>query len=300
MKLPDEDIAVSDLAQKYKPYFDLGDRVFDDTRNIVDGKVKNINSLHMCLLPVLARMLRLHYSAYRLASVGRAEEAKLPVRAMFENLVNVLALEHNDNSLRYAQRWIGWDLSNHMKQVDKYLQTHPDRTPDFDKLKAIHKDTKDAVAAESRARGEEKWPGNNARITKYVEDRWDQFMGHGPSMENMRRLAAIVDGAMGGGGNLQRIYDQFYGYASGVVHGSDLQSLLDINEISQNRLVLRLAPSETDMEEIMITSSFMLGRTGLSISRVLNIGGQAYHDKMKINLDDALALAKQSAVWVRK
>lgn len=279
MKLPTEDNAVPDIARRFKKHFGFADIVFEKSKELISGTVNSPGELCLCLLPVLTRMMRLHYCSIKLASLGCALEGKLQARSMFENLVNVLALEHSENVALYARRWIAWDLANNLKQIRVFVRDNPNYNYLLKEREKLLKTTKEAINADSREMGLKKWHGNNERINKYVKERWGVFERKGPSMEDIRTLAGIVDAKIPRC-NLQRTYDQFYPYASGVMHGSDVKSLVEAKKIAENKIVLKLAPSPVDILELVLTSSFFLGRTAASVSRVMKIGGDRYPDEM--------------------
>lgn len=275
MQLPTEDIAQKDIARIYKKHFDFADAVFDKTRTLFSGKVPPHSPIVLCLMPVLTRMMRLHYCCIKLASMGCALEGKLQGRAMFENLVNVLALEYSDNQELCARRWIAWDLANHLKQLRAYVSDHPETASLLTEKKEILKETKSAISLESGATARLQWPADVKRQAKYVKDRWKLFVTKGPSMRDLRENAGFVDKKIPGG-NLQRTYDQFYTYASGVMHGSDIKTLVEADKIEEKKVILKLAPSKTDIPELIVTSSFFLGRAASSVSRVVKLGGSNF------------------------
>lgn len=287
MKLPDEDIAIPNIASKFKSHFEFADIVFERSKELLTGKISNPNQKHLCLFPVLTRMMRLHYCSVKLASSGFALEGKLQVRAMFENFLNVLALEYASDRTQYARRWIAWDLANHMKQVSVYLKDKPELNEITGNRKEILNDIKKEIEAENRVEGERLWPSDQKRVAKYVKTRWNIFVSKGPSMQNLRDLAGALDKKIPERSNFQRTYDQFYAYASGVAHGSDLESLIHSDKLEQNKIVLKMAPSTDDIDALVVTSSFFLGRVAASASRVLLIGSPNFSTTMQKILHEA-------------
>jgi len=286
MKLPTEDIAQKDIVRIYRQHFGFADAVFEKTRILFSGKVPPHSPIVLCLMPVLTRMMRLHYCCIKLASMGCALEGKLQGRAMFENLVNVLALEYSADQELYARRWIAWDLANHIKQVKIYVADNPNDAKLLVEKEEMLKETRNAIALESRSTAKLRWPTDVTRQNQYVKDRWKIFVDKGPSMRDLRENAGFADGKISRA-NLQRTYDQFYPYASGVMHGSDIKSLVETDKIAENKIVLKLAPSKKDIPELIVTSSFFLGRAAASVSRVVGLGGKNFSDEV----NDILATA---------
>ena len=80
---------------------------------------------------------------------------------------------------------------------------------------------------------------------------------------------------------MQRTYDQFYPYASGVAHGSDLESLVHSNNVEENKIVLKMAPSTDNIFALVVTSSSFLGRVSISVANVLKIGSPGFINTMQ-------------------
>jgi len=279
MKLPDEDKAVPDIARAFKPLLDAADKLFEYVQVSAKGATpKGGVRLNNCLSSVLARLLRLHYSAVKLASVGVASEAKLPIRALFELVVNLYALEQAVDKEEYARRWIAWDLHNYMRQIETELKVHPELEPKF----ADHRKLAEAVKREmddTAKREASASPGKNAaEVEKRVKGKWKEFMKHGPSMVDMRSLADSVDKKSGGKSNLLPIYDRVYPNSSGVIHGSDLASMIELSDGKQ--IVLKLAPTEDHIEVILVTSTVLLSMGSQVIFRILGIGPAKAEEEM--------------------
>lgn len=270
MKLPDEDRAVPDIAHDYAAHFDAGDRLFLFVSELMRGvRFTRLQRIHMCVAPVLTRVLRLHYVVHKLARVGLASEAKMAVRAIFENVVNLHALEQSGDREEYARRWIAWDLISFMRQVEAEVRLHPHNEPLFADHRRIAVEVERGIREEAAAEAARRWPGNAARAEKFVDGRWKQFRGHGPSMKDMRTLAEGVDFSSDPKSNFLRSYDFFYPNASAVIHGSDLSSLI---EVAGTQVVLKLAPVPDEIETVLMTSNTWLMMGASSGARVLNIG----------------------------
>lgn len=269
MKLPDEDIAAPDIARAFAPHFAAGDRLFDFVRGMVTGvRLVTTQRVHYCVAPVLTRLLRLHYTATKLSSVGLASEGKMAVRAIFENVVNLHALEHSPDREEFARRWIAWDLVNFMRQVEAEVRLHPGNEPLFAEHRRIAEDVEREIREEAREMATARWPTDADRRGKFENARWKAFKSRGPSMKNMRALAQDVDGRAGGT-NFATSYDFVYPNASGVVHGSDLSSLI---EQTGQQIVLKLAPTQDGIDTVLMSSNIWLMMGAASAGRVMGIG----------------------------
>lgn len=270
MKLPDEDLAVPDIARAFAVHFEAADRLFAFVTGMMAGvRFAQRQRIHMCVAPVLTRVLRLHYVVNKLAAVGLASEAKMAVRAIFENVVNLYALEQSADREEYARRWIAWDVVNFMRQVEAEIRLHPENAPLFEDHRRIADEVERGLRAEAAVDAERRWPRNAAKAATFIDGRWRQFRGHGPSMKDMRALAQEVDGRSQPRTNFYRSYDFFYPNASAVVHGSDLSSLI---ELAGTQIVLKLAPVPDEIETVLMTANTWLMMGASSTARVLGIG----------------------------
>jgi hypothetical protein len=271
MKLPDEEKAVSDIAKEFALQLSAAKRLFEYIYSVVNGATaKNKESVNSCLLAVLVRMLRMHYAAVKLASLGIASEAKLQIRAMLEMCINIYALQQSPDPEEYARNWVAWDLHNYMKQVETELKLHPEKKPLFDEHFKLANPVKVKLDANARKEGSKRWPANPERIEKYIKCRWKDFLAHGPSMLDLRSLATRVDVGSAGEAKMVGIYDYIYPNSSGVIHGSELATM--VSGLNATEIVLKLAPSRDFINTIVVTSTCLL-QTGASlICGLLKIG----------------------------
>jgi hypothetical protein len=270
VKLPDEDIATPEIARAFAVHFGAADRLFEYVKDLLGGTRLNlVERIHYCEAPVLTRLLRLHYTVSKLASVGLGSEAKMAVRSIFENVVNLYALEHSADREEYARRWIAWDLVNFMKQVDAEIRLHPHNEPLFAEIRGIAGGVEREIREESRILAETHWPAGSQKARNFIDKRWQAFRNRGPSMKNMRALAQEVDGKTGGATHFAASYDFVYQNASGVVHGSEISRLIDQ---TPTQIVLKLAPTTDEIESVLMSSNVWLSMGAASVCRVLHIG----------------------------
>ncbi|MBI4376516.1 MAG: hypothetical protein HY549_08710 [Elusimicrobia bacterium] len=270
MKLPDEDKALPDIANEFAPQLKAGYELFAYLQKIAtDAKTKAGQRQVMCLSSVLTRLLRLHYAAVKLSSTGIASEAKLQVRAMFEMVINLYALEQSGDAEEYSRKWIAWDLHNYMKQIEVELRAHPENAPLFEEHKRLADSVKKDLGDEARLAAQARWPSDAAKGEAHVAGKWKEFLKHGPSMVDLRSLATAVDAKSGGKTNMVAIYERVYPNASGVMHGSDLSSMLEPS--SASKIVLKLAPTRDGIETVLVTSTVLLQMGALVICRLLGI-----------------------------
>ena len=287
MKLPDEDIAVPDIAKAFAVQLDVADKLFEYVSAMMNGvRFASTQNIHSCVAPVLTRLLRLHYATVKLASVGLASEAKMPVRATFENVVNLYALELSPDREEYARRWIAWDLVNFMKQVEAEIRLHPHNEPLFAEHKRIAGTVEREIREEAAAEALARWPTDAARRETFVDGRWRVFKSHGPSMKDMRALSQEVDGKTNPKTNFSTSYDFIYPNASGVVHGSDLSSLV---EQTATQIVVKLAPTPDWIETVLNSSNIWLMMGAASAARVLKIGAEDAGTQMEAMVRPSVA-----------
>lgn len=271
MKLPDEEKAMSDIALEFAPQFSAAKQLFEYIRNSVDGgKANNTEVVNSCLSAVLVRLLRLHYAAVKLASLGIASEAKLQIRAMLELCINVAALKQSSNPEDYARKWVAWDLHNYMKQVKTELKYYPEKTSLFEEHFKLSEPVKAEMDAIARREGEGIWPGDSDRIERHVKGKWKSFLAHGPSMLDLKSLAVQVDSRCATSFGMVGVYDYVYPNSSGVIHGSDLASMIDGRD--PTGIVMKLAPSRDSIKTVVVTSTCLLQMGAPAICALLKIG----------------------------
>lgn len=287
MRLPDEEIAAVEIQQAFEPQLTAANRLFEFVQQmIIGGRFDPGQRVHYCVAPVLVRLLRLHYSAVKLASVGLAAEAKMSVRATFENVVNLHSLELSQDRELYARRWIGWDLINYRRQADAVIARDAAHAPAFAEHMRLAAEVEAEIREEARQSGLPRWPNDPQRLQTYVEGRWKVFTNNGPAMKNMRDLARDVDAGTAGRTHFEQSYAVVYPNASGVVHGSDLASLI---ETQGNQIALILAPTEAGIETVLVTSTVWLQLGATVASRLLNIGPADREKQMEEIVRPALA-----------
>ena len=276
MKLPDEDKAIADIATEFKVQISAADRLFDYVAGTLHQATAGGNSEHLnaCLSAVIIRLLRLHYTAVKLSSIGVASEAKIQIRAMLEICINLYALKYASSPMDYARKWMAWDLHNYMKQVETDLKRNPENRPLFEEHFRIANSVKAEMASIAQEEWNRKHPVKFPDINDYVAHRWKTFLSRGPSLLDLKSLAISADKASGGATQMANTYDYVYPNSSGVAHGSDLASMISFN--TETNITLKLAPTRDSINTVLVTSTCLL-QTGASIiCPLLKLGGESF------------------------
>ena len=275
MKLPDEDKAVLDIAKEHEKQFSAASRLFDHiVSSLSGGKANGGEHLNRCLSALIIRLLRLHYAAVKLSSLGLASEAKIQIRAMLEICINLYALEQAPSPADYARKWLAWDLHNYLKQVKTELKHHPESQSLFDEHFRIAETVKTEMDAAALQAWQQEHTQKYPEAGDYVKARWKRFLSSGPSMLDLKSLAIAVDTGTGGKARMADTYDYVYPNSSGVAHGSDLASMISFHD--ETGIVLKLAPSLDSVTTVVVTSTCLLQTGAAIIFRQLKLGGDNF------------------------
>lgn len=270
MKLPDEDKGARDIARALRPQLEAAEKLFECVLGAAQGApAAGGPHLRACLSAALARLLRLHYAAVKLASAGVAAEARPQIRALFELVVHVRALAQSSDPEEYARRWIAWELRGDAagRELSEALKGDLD--------------------AEARKDAQGRWPREPERIEAFVAGRWTEFLKHGPSRADLRSLAAAVDMRSQDKTKLAATYDALFPAVSGALPSAPLRARLDLPEGAP--LTPALVPTREDVETVLVTSVVLLEMGALAVAGRLGLGAADFQKQMLSIISPALA-----------
>ncbi|MBI4217676.1 MAG: hypothetical protein HY610_01020 [Elusimicrobia bacterium] len=205
--------------------------------NIFLGKSKHLN---LCLAAIYSKQLKLYWSVYIHAFNGLGLEAQLPLRAMWQVLLNLLYLKRKKDHGEVAKQWLLWVYANSNKQLKgSIVQTKKGMT--------LADELEKSLSAEKAAMGEKEWK---------------VFTKNGPSRIDLTSLSHMLGMSEG--------HNMLYPFISGVSHGYDLLS--HVTYIDSNQISIKITPDATFVDIVLITAMSIMRDCLYIINELLGLG----------------------------
>jgi hypothetical protein len=242
MHLPNEEKNWKGIEARRRKHIQVAEQCWDLALTFLKGgdvigvgKTENFN---LVIAGATAKVLRLYYSTVLLARRGMGNEAQVFVRAMFELLVHLKAMQATEDKAEYARQWLVWSLSNYGKQVHKLVKLNPSLGPAF-----------------------KEWNEKQEEMKQDISGNWGDFVMYGPTKTRLDKRVVDLDEKVPGH-RLAASYQSMYTAVSAPLHGYDLTDHVWPKE--DGHIEMRLSPTDHLIETVIaIAVNFLVNTLDL-------------------------------------
>jgi hypothetical protein len=266
IQLPNEADACPVIRWEHRDLFNLGKSAWDiyihsipDKSNI--GFPGNSLFLNTCLAAIFVKQGKMFFSTYTLCYYGLGHEAELPLRSMFETLINLEYLNKSTDKNSIGREWLLWDIANDEKIAREYKGQNPETDKAIAELEA-------SVAK---------------RKTIIPTEQWKEFVKNGPSKVDRATLAKNM--------GYSESYKTFYAMASSAAHGYDLLDYATSNK--ENAIDMPLNPSPKRIDAVLSTGIGQLARTFAILNTVLDLKQNERLEKLAAITEQVKSISKE-------
>lgn len=239
------------IHKKYEVLFSLAENFWKEALSLMPAGEKigigKSGHLNLCLSAVYAKQTKLFWSVYTHCYSGLGGEAFLPLRTMYQVLLNLAFLEKGV-SWQIARQWLLWDYVNDLKQL---------------KNQSILTGISKKLAEELEI--------SLLEVKNSMSDKdWKNFVKNGPSKLDMASLALKV--------GMEDTHSIFYPYISGATHGYDLMS--HVKPMDPDGILIKMTPDDAWIDSVLITAMHFMKDSLEITNRLLSLGKERQISKL--------------------
>lgn len=245
------------IHEKHKEIFSSAKSFWEISKSFLPNRIGigKHHHLNLCLAAVYSKQIKLFFSVYQQCYYGLPSEAMLPLRVMYETLLNLLFLERRKRPEVIAIKWLIWHFANNERQA-KLIRSKS----------SINEETKRILKRDLKV-----------YQNKMTNKKWKIFVRYGPSMVSLGRLAKRL--------RMKTAYNSFYPHVSGPNHGYDLLNHAYPND--HDGITFNITPDDKLLDLFLYTSIAILYDTLKILNHLLALNRHAQLRELKGILQSA-------------